>query len=167
MKSKKLCAAILAATLGLGFMADVPSSDAATRAEISRISVNKKGSDFKYWNKDAASYQALVAYVKDVTNPKSKNFIPVEDRIATYDMDGTFLCETAPYYFDGMLFIERALHDGSYQASESDREFAIGLEKFIRSKDQGDKLGSSAPHQASVFEGLGNKTVTKNLNKSV
>ncbi len=154
MKSKKLCAAILAATLSLGFMADVPHSDAATRAEIARISVNRNGSNFKYWNKDAASYQALVAYVKDVTDPKSKNFIPVEDRIATYDMDGTFLCETAPYYFDGMLFLARTLHDDSYQASESDREFALGLEKFIRSKDAGDKLGSSAPHQAAVFEGM-------------
>ena len=154
MKNKKLCAAVLAATLSLGFLAELPSTEAMTRAEISQISVNGKGSNFKYWNKQAASYQALVSYVKDVTNPKSKNFIPVEDRIATYDMDGTFLCETAPYYFDGMLFIERAVKDKSYKASPEDKEFALGLEHFIRSKDAGDKLGSSAPHQAAVFEGM-------------
>ena len=135
-------------------MAEVPCTDAMTRAEISQISVNGKGSNFKYWNKGAASYQALVSYVKDVTNPKSKNFIPVEDRIAIYDMDGTFLCETAPYYFDCMLFIERALNDKSYNASPSDKEAALGLERFIRSKDAGDKLGSSASHQAAVFEGM-------------
>ena len=98
MKNKKLCAALMAAAFGFGFgfAAEMPLTDAATRAEIAQISVNKKGTDFKYWNKEAASYQALVAYVKDITNPKSSNFIPVEDRIAVFDMDGTFLCETAP-----------------------------------------------------------------------
>ena len=165
MKNKKLCAALLAATLGLGFMAEVPAADAATRAEISQISVNKKGSNFKYWNKDAASYQALVDYMKDITNPKSKNFIPVEDRIATYDMDGTILCETAPYYFDGMLFIERAVNDKNYNASSSDREFALELEKFIRHQAKGDMLGSSAPHQAAVFEGLGYPEYTAYVQK--
>ncbi|WP_303816598.1 HAD family hydrolase [Selenomonas ruminantium] len=154
MKCKKMCTAVLAVTLSLGFMAEVPCTEAMSRSEIAQISVNKKGSNFQYWNKDAASYQALVSYVKDVTNPKSKNFIPVEDRIATYDMDGTFLCETAPYYFDGMLFIDRAVNDKNYKASPADREFALGLERFIRSKDAGDKLGSSAPHQAAVFEGM-------------
>lgn len=157
MKNKKLCAALMAAAFGFGFgfAAEMPLTDAATRAEIAQISVNKKGTDFKYWNKDAASYQALTAYMKDVTNPKSKNFIPKEDRIAVYDMDGTFLCETAPYYFDGMLFLNRTLHDSDYKAAASDREFAQGLEKFIRTKEPGDKLGSSAPHQAAVFEGMG------------
>ena len=82
MKNKMLCAAVLAAVLGAGFMAEVPYADAMSRAEISQISVNKKGSNFKYWNKEAASYQALTSYVKDVTDKNSKNFIPVPDRIA-------------------------------------------------------------------------------------
>ena len=50
MKNKKLCAAVLAATLSLGFLAELPSTEAMTRAEISQISVNCKGSNFKYWN---------------------------------------------------------------------------------------------------------------------
>ena len=110
MKNKKLCAALMAAAFGFGFgfAAEMPLTDAATRAEIAQISVNKKGTDFKYWNKDAASYQALTAYMKDVTNPKSKNFIPKEDRIAVYDMDGTFLCETAPCRaYCGFASVER------------------------------------------------------------
>ena len=145
----------MAAMIGVGSLSlAVSDTEAATRDEIAKISVNRKGSNFKYWNKDAQSYQALVGYVKDITNPKSENFVPVEDRIATFDMDGTFLCETAPYYFDGMLFIKRAIYDENYNASESDREFAVGLEKFIRSNNPGDKLGSSAPHQASVFVGM-------------
>ena len=64
-------------------------SDAMSRAEISAIKVSKSG-NFKYWEKDASAKNKLVEYVKDVTDKKSKNFIPAEDRIATFDMDGTF-----------------------------------------------------------------------------
>ncbi|MBQ7516093.1 MAG: haloacid dehalogenase-like hydrolase [Schwartzia sp.] len=157
MKSKKLGASILAATLGLCFLAEVPRSDAASRAEIAAISVNKRGSNFRYWNKDAASYQALVGYVKDVTNPESGNFIPVEDRIAVFDMDGTFLCETAPSAFGWLLLIQRTLHDPGYRASEADRQFAASLERFIRSKDPNDAPGSTTPHLAAVFSGMGER----------
>ena len=148
---KKLIAGILAGLISLS--AAFTTTQAATRDEIAAIKVSKSGK-FNYWTKESAAKEKLVAYVKDVTNKNSKNFIPVEDRIATFDMDGTFLCETAPYYFDGMLFIHRALYDENYNSSKSDRDFAISLEKFITSKNEGDKLGSSAPHQAAVFEGM-------------
>lgn len=153
MKVKKLCTAVLAAALGFGFMAGAPASEAATREEIAAISVNKRGSNFKYWNKESASYKALTSYVKEVTNKESKSFIPVKDRVAVFDMDGTFLCETAPYYFDHMLFLERTLHDENYKPSEDDREFALSLEHWLKNKDSSDNLGSSAPHQSSVFVG--------------
>ncbi|MBQ7471185.1 MAG: hypothetical protein IJS97_02005, partial [Prevotella sp.] len=45
---------------------------------------------FTLWNQCEA-LTALQDYVKDVTNPASANFIPAEDRIATFDMDGTFV----------------------------------------------------------------------------
>ena len=154
---KKILAGILAGIFALGSFS---ISDAMSREEISQIKVSKSG-NFKYWEKNSAAKEKLVAYVKDVTNKNSKNFIPVEDRIATFDMDGTFLCETAPYYFDGMIFIHRALYDENYTASKDDRDFATSLERFIVSKDPGDKLSSSAPHQASVFAGLTNDEVKK------
>ena len=153
MKAKKICTAILAATIGFGFMAGAPASEAATRAEIAAISVNKKGSNFKYWNKDSASYKALTSYVKEVTNKNGRNFIPAPDRVAVFDMDGTFLCETAPYYLDHMLFLERTLHDANYKPSKDDRDFALALEQWLKNKDSSDNLGSSAPHQSSVFAG--------------
>ena len=78
MYKKKLAACVLAATLGFGFMAEMPASQAATRAELAQISVNKKGTNFKYWNKEAASYRALTAYIKDVTN---KPWIVTETQI--------------------------------------------------------------------------------------
>ena len=54
---------------------------------------------FTLWNQCEA-LTALKDYVKDVTNPTSANFIPVEDRIATFDMDGTFVGELYPTYFE-------------------------------------------------------------------
>ncbi|MBR1450048.1 MAG: hypothetical protein IJ588_15065, partial [Prevotella sp.] len=45
---------------------------------------------FTLWNQCEA-LTALQDFVKDVTDPASANFIPAEDRIATFDMDGTFV----------------------------------------------------------------------------
>lgn len=148
---KKLIASILAGVMALGI--SFSDTQAATRDEIASIKVSKSGK-FNYWNKDSAVKDKLVAYVKDVTNKKSKNFIPVEDRIATFDMDGTFVCETAPNYFDHMLFLKRALHDPNYVANPETKKFATEFERSLRDKNYEVKLGSSAPHQATVFEGL-------------
>ncbi|OIQ41286.1 MAG: haloacid dehalogenase [Bacteroidetes bacterium MedPE-SWsnd-G1] len=57
------------------------------------------------WN-DAASKQAILAYVEDVTNRDSKNFIPVVDRIATFDNDGNLWSEQ-PAYFQLFFAIDR------------------------------------------------------------
>ncbi len=124
MVNRKLCAALLSVMVGFGTAAWTPPAEAASRAEIAQISVNQKGSNFKYWNKEAASYQALTSYVKDVTNKNSKNFIPVPDRIAVFDLDGTLMCETTPSYFEWMLYLERALNDPDFTPTPKDREYA-------------------------------------------
>ena len=150
---KKILTGLLAVALSCTF---VYEADAATRNEIAQITVNKKGSDFKYWNKDAASYQALTDYVKDVTNKKSASFIPVEDRIAVFDMDGTFVCETAPYYFEWMLYLDRALYDKDYTPSKETRDYAKAIEAGIRGTGEfpkGVDVGE-AKAQESVFAGL-------------
>ena len=54
---------------------------------------------FTLWNQCEA-LTALQDYVKDVTNPNSPNFIKEEDRIATFDMDGTIVGELYPTYFE-------------------------------------------------------------------
>ena len=150
MKNKILVCA-LAAAISCGF---VYEAEAATRAEISQIAVNQKGSDFKYWNKEAASYQALTDYIRDITDKHSKNFIPVEDRVAVFDMDGTILCETAPYYLAQMLILDRTLHDSSYTPAADDKKFAQDLESWLRNKSTASKPGSSTPHFASIFAGM-------------
>jgi len=49
------------------------------------------------WN-DVNSKNAIIDYVKDVTNSMSENFIPIKDRIATFDNDGNLWAEQ-PLYF--------------------------------------------------------------------
>ena len=50
---------------------------------------------FTLWN-DCEALTALQEYVTDVTNPGSPNYIEPGDRIATFDMDGTFVGELYP-----------------------------------------------------------------------
>ena len=66
------------------------------------------------WNDQAPAKTALVNYVQTVTDPKSPDFIPVENRIAVFDLDGTLILETDPTYFDWALFEHRVLDDPRY-----------------------------------------------------
>ncbi|HWN46936.1 MAG TPA: hypothetical protein VNM71_06235, partial [Steroidobacteraceae bacterium] len=49
------------------------------------------------WN-DGASKRAIVAFVARVTKPGTPDFVPVPQRIATFDNDGTLWAEQ-PIYF--------------------------------------------------------------------
>ncbi len=151
---KKLISSILAGVFALS-AAFTTQIEAATRDEIAAIKVSKSGK-FSYWTQNAEAKQKLVAYIKDVTNKSSKNFIPVEDRIATFDMDGTFLCETAPYYFEWMLYLERALYDNSYTPSQADKTYAKSIEEGIRKTGKFPKGVDvdEAKSQESVFAGM-------------
>lgn len=66
-----------------------------------------QGTDpLEYWNEGAAK-TAILNFVTAATDSASPNFIPVADRIATFDMDGTILLEKPNYVmFD---FIGRLL----------------------------------------------------------
>ncbi|MBQ7738577.1 MAG: haloacid dehalogenase-like hydrolase [Desulfovibrionaceae bacterium] len=127
MKHLNIC---LVAFLAITLLACAPKQhnsadiDVPTRAKLAQISVNANGSNFHYWNKNAPSFQKLVAYVQDVTDPASPNFIPVEDRIAVFDLDGTLICETTPSYFEWMLYLERALNDPTYTPAPKEKAYA-------------------------------------------
>ena len=93
---------------------------------------------FTLWNQCEA-LSALQEFVEDVTNPGSKNYIKPEDRIATFDMDGTFVGELYPTYLEYNLLEYRALDDPDYrdQAPDDVREAAQEIRDFVR---QGKKL---------------------------
>ena len=86
---------------------------------------------FTLWNQCEA-LTALQEYVEDVTNPDSKNFIREEDRIATFDMDGTFVGELYPSYFEYNLLEYRALDDATYEAPKDVMETAQEIRDFVR-----------------------------------
>lgn len=87
---------------------------------------------FSLWN-ECSALTTLKAYVEDVTNPKSDNFIPVEDRIATFDMDGTFVGELYKTYFEYNLLEYRALDDASYTQKDAEVvEVAEQIREFVR-----------------------------------
>lgn len=57
------------------------------------------------WN-DGTSKNSVISYVTSVTDPKSPDFIPVVDRIAVFDNDGTLWSEQ-PVYFQLFFAIDR------------------------------------------------------------
>lgn len=57
------------------------------------------------WN-EGDTKQAIISYVKDVTSEGSANFIPVGDRIATFDNDGNLWSEQ-PAYFQLFFAMDR------------------------------------------------------------
>ncbi len=82
---------------------------------------------FEYWNEGTA-LSALTSYVENVTNKDSADFIPVEDRIAVFDMDGTLVCETYYTYYDTMMFIEYCLVDHPEKVSDELKEAARAIQ---------------------------------------
>ena len=129
---KKILTALAAGLIALGSFG---ISDAASREEIAAIHV-EKATDFKYWNDDSPTKQKIVEFVEDVTNPYSANYIPPEDRIATFDMDGTFYCETAPIYFQEIMFIHRVLEDKNYTAPKKYLDLAKKIKPKYYNKEK-------------------------------
>lgn len=73
----------------------------------------------EYWAANSEAAESLREYVTKVTNKKdSENFIPVKDRIAVFDMDGTLTCETYYTYYDTMMFINYCLEDHPERVSD-------------------------------------------------
>ncbi len=57
------------------------------------------------WN-DTAPRQAIIAFVARITDTNSPDFVPVEERIATFDNDGTLWAEQ-PIYFQFQFALDR------------------------------------------------------------
>ncbi len=87
----------------------------------------------KNWN-DCDALKALKAYVEDVTDLHSQNYIPEADRIATFDMDGTFVGELYPSYFEYNMLEYRVLEDPTYKdlAPIDVVETAMDIRNFVR-----------------------------------
>lgn len=66
---------------------------------------------FPEWKEEAPALNALIDYVEAVTDESSADYIPQEDRIAVFDMDGTLMGELYPTYLEYYMLAWRILKD--------------------------------------------------------
>jgi len=95
--------------------------------DLSKYSKSKsfkieEGSALSLWNDEAPLKNELINYLKIITDESSSDYIPVENRIAVFDLDGTLFCETDPNYFDYTLLVYRVLEDPDYKDKATDFE---------------------------------------------
>ena len=109
------------------------------------------------WTENAEARTALISYIETVTDEKSPDFIPVDHRIAVFDLDGTLFCETDPNYFDYTLLVHRVLEDPDYKDKASDFERETAL-KIVEQNNTGASFtGLEVDHGeciASSFAGM-------------
>lgn len=153
----------LAATLIACASNAVPSSNASSAAasasgdQSASQSAENAGDPLSLWADGASLKQQLTAYVEAATDESSPDFIPVEDRIATFDFDGTLFCETDPNYFDYTMLVYRVTEDADYKDKASDFEKAVAA-KIIDQNENGTKYEELPVEHgqavASAFKGL-------------
>ena len=115
----------------------------------------KTADTIPYWESDSPAMASIVDYVAAVTDEKSPSFVPEEERIAVFDMDGTLYGELFPTYFDECLLLHRLLHDESYEASPEDRAWAQAAENaLLCGEPEPDSPRSSAQMAAEAFRGF-------------
>ena len=92
------------------------------------------------WNNDTNSKQSLIEFVEKICDQNSKSFVPKEDRIAVFDLDGTLFQETDPTYTDLKLFKYRVLEDPEYKDKSTEEE------KTLAEKIKNIKPGDESPY---------------------
>ena len=111
--------------------------------------------EFTNWVDDSEAVSALVKYVETVTDEKSENFIPVEDRIAAFDLDGTLYCETFPIYGEWLLFSDYVLNTPGYEATEEIKAVAEELAQIRKASDIPGHMEQTHIHaHAQAFAGM-------------
>lgn len=136
-----------------------------TREDLAKIRGGKDG-NFQYWNKNSNAIDQLKKFVERVTDETNSDFVPVEDRTATFDVDGTLLCETAPYYMNWMMCFYRYLHDDTYTADPVDRARIAEMEKYVLKNHKDDDWGTVEQQlQAKAFRGLTQEEFSECINR--
>jgi len=73
-------------------MKSVRSTLAVLAFTFASLSIALAADPLLSWN-DSKAKQSIIEFVEKVTNPGSPDFVPVPERIATFDNDGTLWCE--------------------------------------------------------------------------
>ena len=133
-------------------------SDTGVSESVDKADGDKTEADaLSLWTEKAPLKAELTEYIKTVTDKDSKDFIPVENRIAVFDMDGTLCCETDPGYFDHKLLYHRVMEDPDYKDKASDEEKATAarIKEYFDTGEYPDDLGvAHGKAVATAFKGM-------------
>ncbi len=114
-----------------------------------------------YWTKGSEAAESINKYILAVTDKSSPDYIPVEDRIAVFDLDGTLMCETYPFCFEYMVFADYALNSGSETITDEIRSVA---QEIVDAAGKGKPDGMStrqAGAAAIAYQGMTMKEVAE------
>lgn len=119
-------------------------------------SSNEKSEVFmSSWNVNSKVTQSIIEYVEDITNEASSDYIPIEDRIAVFDMDGTLISYVLPSYFDMELIFYRSFKDPSYIINEDLKSKALSCVSDISKGNYTSETGSNFKVLAEeIFSGM-------------
>ena len=148
---------LIVAVIGIVMAAGIIYSIAAGPKKESPDKAAASGDALSLWTDSARTKNELTAYIEAVTQEGGADFIPVENRIAVFDFDGTLFCETDPNYFDYTLLKYRVLEDPDYKDKASDFEREVA-NKIKEQNETGAKFdGLETDHGkavASAFSGM-------------
>lgn len=153
---KIICVILLIALVGVSCVYYIKLKNNKTETP-NETTVSKQENALSLWTDNSKLKTELTAYINEITNMNSNNYIPVEDRIAVFDMDGTLCCETDPGYFDHKLLYHRVMEDPVYKnkASEEEKETAKIIKTYFETGEY--PKGLDVKHGkavATAFKGM-------------
>ena len=142
----------------LYFVAPLSKKAADTQTTAAQgVEQSNEADALSLWKEEAPLKKELTQYIKAITTEGSKDFIPTENRIAVFDMDGTLCCETDPGYFDHKLLYHRVMEDPNYKdkASEAEKATAAQIKTYFETGEYPE--GMDVKHGTAVataFKGM-------------
>ena len=159
--SSKNIARAIAVSLTLTMMlliagcgAGTQSGDATTESQSSQTASDVGGMAFTSWSEESQSLKALTDFVEAAKDESGQGYIPPEDRVAVFDLDGTLMCETYPWCFEYMVFADYALNNPGYEAPDD----VAAVAREIVDSAWGEKPSGMSTRQAqaaaTAYKGL-------------
>ena len=129
---------VLGALAGMPALAGLPAFFGATGARAD------DAPPLSSWN-DGPARQGILDFIRATTDPASKTFVPSEERIATFDQDGTLWVEH-PIYTQVVYCLDRV------PVVAKEKPHLAGVEPF-RTVLTGDfeKIGKLSPHDLEAI----------------
>ena len=152
----KLFKMTLLAVMASIMVCTVGAAEENTEVQERSTELNADESEFfSDWLADAPALGTLIEYVEAVTDTSSADYIPPEDRIAVFDMDGTLCAEDNPVSLMTYLLAYRILKDPSCNPDPEMLEFGRALRDHTLTDDLPDEYREQMMvYNTKAFEGM-------------